>query len=260
MVDDRAWMDLAATVTHLKQQIDELRKQVNIGAVSGTVGDIEPTIRKTAKKGTLLLDGAVYSRSSYAILWQWANDNDLVSDSASWTLFGNGDGSSSFTVPNFKGRVPIGAGTLNANTYNLGEIAGNSTRTLAASQVPPHDHQYDWGGHVHSINYYPSGGAVLETNTHIAGAHLGHSGGQILVNSGTAFGVTQWLSNSWSVPVNPVDHGGASGNYHYHEIDQGAHFHGGNTGQTFVSDIDLPAAGSFDNRQPSVSINWLIWY
>jgi microcystin-dependent protein len=260
-MDDRTWMDLAAAVTALQRELDEMRKTTLTRLNAAMTGDIEPTIRTTPKKGTLLLNGAAYWRDDYPNLWQWATDNALVTGG----LFGNGDGSTTFTVPNFKGRVPIGVGTLGSNTYTIGQMDGSATRTLVEANMPQHTHNIDWAGHVHTTFSGDSHAHNIGDSTHghthwSAGAHFGHfNSSSVLVNAGTAIGVA---------PFNP----GTTTlyNHHFHDIETASHNHTGavggnfhshgNTSNSKISEEPRGSGTAFDNRMPSIAVNWLIWY
>ena len=52
------------------------------------------------------------------------------------TTYG-GDGRTSFALPDLRGRVPIHVG----EGHNLGQKSGEETHTLAANEMPNHDHQ-----------------------------------------------------------------------------------------------------------------------
>lgn len=56
------------------------------------------------------------------------------------TTFG-GNGTSTFALPDLRGRTPIGAGQgPGLNNYDLGETGGEETVTLQVSQIPAHTH------------------------------------------------------------------------------------------------------------------------
>jgi len=64
---------------------------------------------------------------------------------ALYTLIGTaygGNGITTFSLPDLRGRLPIHNGTLTpgGNTYNLASSGGNETVALAASQLPAHTH------------------------------------------------------------------------------------------------------------------------
>lgn len=57
------------------------------------------------QSGYLPLDGSVYNRADYADLINWVEDNSLwASTSTDYGKFGTGDGTTTFTTPNFKGK------------------------------------------------------------------------------------------------------------------------------------------------------------
>lgn len=85
-------------------RIDEFRAAV-LANVHGPVGTIRPTASGDARPGHLLLDGRWHSRAAYPELWAWAVAADLVRDG----LFGAGDGCTSFSLPDFRGRSPAPA-------------------------------------------------------------------------------------------------------------------------------------------------------
>lgn len=79
-----------------------------------------------APTGWLLCNGAAVSRTSNAALF-----------AAIGTTFGAGDGSTTFNVPDLRGRAPIGAGTgpsLSART--LGATGGAETHQLTIAEMP----------------------------------------------------------------------------------------------------------------------------
>ncbi|MEN2978571.1 tail fiber protein [Tistrella bauzanensis] len=45
-----------------------------------------------------------------------------------------------FNLPDLRGRVPIGEGTHNAVSYNLGAAGGSQMVTLTTATIPPHIH------------------------------------------------------------------------------------------------------------------------
>jgi microcystin-dependent protein len=73
----------------------------------------------------LLCNGQAVSRTTYASLFLRIG-----------TVFGAGNGSTTFQLPNFTDRSPIGAGAQ----YTAGLEVGASTVALTASQIPRHTH------------------------------------------------------------------------------------------------------------------------
>ena len=80
--------------------------------------------------GYLLCDHAEYSRTTYARLFAVIG-----------TAHGEGNGSTTFNVPDGLGRTFIGAGTGSGLTERiLGETLGEENHALTAAENGPHDH------------------------------------------------------------------------------------------------------------------------
>ncbi len=106
------------------------------GAVSAPAGAIEAYAGSTAPTGWLLSFGQAVSRTTYANLFA------VIS-----TTYGVGDGSTTFNLPDLRGRAIAGvdnmggtdAGRLSiANT--LGTATGAETHTLSSAEMPSHRH------------------------------------------------------------------------------------------------------------------------
>lgn len=84
----------------------------------------------SAPANWLLCDGALVSRTTYANLF-----------SAIGTTYGAGDGSSTFKLPDLRGRVPVGAGQGSGLTNRtMAQSSGAETHTLSVSEIPSHSH------------------------------------------------------------------------------------------------------------------------
>lgn len=102
--------------------------------IKSWAGVIQMFAGSTPPAGWLLCDGSAVSREDYAVLYAAIGDT-----------WGAGDGSTTFNLPDLRGRAPIGAGTgsgLTART--LGGTVGAETHTLTAAQsgLPAHTHTY----------------------------------------------------------------------------------------------------------------------
>lgn len=141
--------------------LDAARLPANTGYITG---EIRMWSTGTAPTNWLLCDGTAISRSTYATLFA------LIG-----TTFGAGDGSTTFNVPDFRGRAPIGAGTgsgLTART--LAATTGAETHQLSTSEIPSHSHGVTDPGHAHTVNISGSGtpdaAAIDQTDTSVTGA------------------------------------------------------------------------------------------
>ena len=85
----------------------------------------------TAPSGWLICNGATVSRTTYATLF-----------SIIGTTFGFGDGFSTFALPDYRDRMPIGAGT----SYTVAGTGGSKDAVVVA-----HTHSVTDPGHVHQM-------------------------------------------------------------------------------------------------------------
>jgi microcystin-dependent protein len=108
-----------------------------------------PFCGSTIPSGFLLCDGRAVGRTNYAALFN-----------AIGTNYGEGDGSATFNLPDFRGRALIGSGvggvdavgrSLTART--LGQIGGEEIHQLTIAEMPSHKH-YSFG---ENISNWPQG-------------------------------------------------------------------------------------------------------
>lgn len=81
----------------------------------------------------------VYTDNCYGQTYSVSQNSALYS--LLGTKFG-GNGSTTFGIPDLRGRVPvgIGAGGANVNNIGLGSAAGATTVNLTVGNLPPHNH------------------------------------------------------------------------------------------------------------------------
>ena len=97
------------------------------GTPSGTLSMFAGT---TAPTGYFICNGDAISRTTYATLFGVVG-----------TTYGAGDSSTTFNLPDLRGRAPIGVGTGTGLTARaLGATTGTETHTLTAAQIPGHTH------------------------------------------------------------------------------------------------------------------------
>lgn len=108
---------------------DEFNAEV--GASITPVGSAIFSFSPSAGSFYLLADGTEVSRTTYPALF-----------AAIGTLFGAGDGVTTFGLPDMRGRVPIGAGTgagLTNRDINV-KYVGTETHTMTVAEMPAHTH------------------------------------------------------------------------------------------------------------------------
>lgn len=105
----------------------------SISGGSDKVGMIKWYAGSTAPEGYLICDGSAVSRETYSDLF------DIIG-----TSYGVGDGSTTFNIPNIKGRTVIGLDGNDTTFDTLGETGGEKTHTLTVSEMPNHNHGLDY--------------------------------------------------------------------------------------------------------------------
>ena len=153
-------------------------------------GAVMPFAGTSAPTGYLLCDGSAVSRSTYATLFA-ALDNG--------NIYGAGDGSSTFNLPDLRGRVIAGQDDMGGSSANrltdqtgglngdtLGGTGGSETHTLTTAQLASHTHTFsDTDSHTVSIpRPFISGAANNSVN--VDGSGVRSDSGSITVSiSGT---------------------------------------------------------------------------
>lgn len=100
-------------------------QSVPTGKAKDRAGFVYSFAGSKAPAGFLLCDGTAYSRTAYSELF-----------AAIGITYGAGDGSTTFNVPNYAGRVLVGSG----GGYTLGATGGEATHTLTIDEMPSHSH------------------------------------------------------------------------------------------------------------------------
>jgi microcystin-dependent protein len=141
------------------------------GLASGVreVGELVAFTGTAAPSSLWLLPfGQTVSRTTYAALWAFAQ----IEIAAGNTLYNNGDGSTTFGIPDMRGRVPVGWDKMGGTAASrmttagsgvdgttLGGNGGAETVTLTAPQLPS-SIPYTDPGHKHSTNITVGSSAV----------------------------------------------------------------------------------------------------
>ena len=84
----------------------------------------------TAPNGWLICDGSAISRQKYSKLFEVIG-----------TIYGSGDGNSTFNLPNLKGKIPVGLNSDDSDFNILGKVGGEKTHILKVDEIPSHNHR-----------------------------------------------------------------------------------------------------------------------
>lgn len=135
-----AIVDVSENETKKVKYSDILNNLIPVGIQVAYGGTVPPT-------GWLICDGSAVSRTTYAELFKVIG-----------TSYGAGDGSTTFNLPNKKGRLSAGYDSTNSKFNAIGKKLGEETHTLTAQELASHNHNgtTDWAGdHTHtSKDYY----------------------------------------------------------------------------------------------------------
>ncbi|MGE4425009.1 MAG: phage tail protein [Solirubrobacteraceae bacterium] len=209
----------------------ELGAPTPAGVVSDFAGD-------TAPDGWLLCDGSAVSRTTYASLFAVIG-----------TKYGSGNGSTTFNLPDTRGRVTVGAGQGGGLTdRTLAALFGVEAHQLTTTQMPSHNHSGSTGsGGSHN---HPASTATAGAHTHL----MTHPTGRTQMNPGPILYAPGGSSYLDSYTIWDVWGTAQSAGAHAHAVtidSAGSHAHS-------FSTSNAGSGGSHPNVQPSIALNKII--
>jgi microcystin-dependent protein len=246
-------------------------------------GDLKASASGGVPAGWYRCNGAAISRAANAALF-----------AAIGTTYGAGDGSTTFNVPDLRGRTIAGldnmgggapAGRLPGADY-FGWTGGASTHTLSVTEIAAHQHTAWSGGagsHSHTASVaangthnHSGGTADAGTHNHTGGANAagGHAHSVTFPRANDGINQAGGFGNAIGAQGGNTDAVGDhthsvwtydSGN-HNHTVwtyDAGSHTHGLTIDAVgdhthAVAMSDTGGGGAHNNVQPTAAVNWLI--
>lgn len=141
--------------------------QISAGVSPIAAGTVASFAGDNAPAGWLLCDGRAVSRTTYARLF-----------AAIDVKHGAGDGSTTFGLPDCRGRVPLGLDNLGGVSANrvtataadtVGGTGGTETVALTTAQMPTHTHTGP--SHTHTVDPTPTVSTSNGSHAHSAGTY-----------------------------------------------------------------------------------------
>jgi len=171
------------------------------GGDSLPVGAIIPFSGSTIPTNYLEADGSAVSRITYSELFGVIG-----------TTYGTGDGSTTFNLPNLKGKVPVGLDSSDTSFDTLGETGGEKTHTLTINEMPSHGHTATW--QENCPPWLQAGGYGQITPTATAGANRANIGNLSISNtggSGAHNNLQPYITQKYIIKAKPGSGGGGGG-------------------------------------------------
>jgi microcystin-dependent protein len=117
----------------ITEMADAIRSIVGGGGDFVPVGVMVPYTSEKPPQDWLLCDGSEISRTEYSDLFAVIG-----------TKYGAGDGSTTFNLPNKKGKVSVGLDSSDSDFNTIGKTGGEKKHTLITHELPSHNHGLGW--------------------------------------------------------------------------------------------------------------------
>jgi microcystin-dependent protein len=201
--------------------------QMFAGAITQTVSS--GVVTTTAPTGWLLANGNAVSRTTYSALWTALGTTS--------SPYGQGDGSTTFNLPDMRSRTAIGVGQASGlSNRTLGGTVGTESETLTSSQIPAHTHPNTVGSTAGGTNNITSGMSANTVHNHsVDRAAWTNNGSNPYTFTGGASNIALQnigINNSASLD-------------HSHNI-------------FITNNNNTGGGGSHNNMQPSIGLNYII--
>lgn len=209
------------------------------GVAAMPAGSIQPWPSNTIPEGWLLCNGQAVSRTTYSDLFAVIG-----------TSYGIGDNSTTFNLPNLKGRTIVALDSAQTEFDTLGETGGVKSTALTEANIPQHAHSIN---HDHGSFDTSSGGAHKHW---ISAAARDDANFSTMGSSNTQDYGLAADAGSWSIDDTNKDFGrysSTTGSSHTHSIDVPA-FTGNSGNYGTASPTPVSAL------QPYIILNYIIKY
>lgn len=216
-----------------------------IGEIRMFTGDVAPAM-------WMLCQGQEVSRTTYPELW-----------SVQGAKWGGGDGSTTFNLPDYRDRAPVGFAPGGAYATAVGKLGGSKDASLV-------QHQHGGGSHAHGVNFWS--GYVNTDHAHFVNSNTGTEDSfhdhniHGVQNSGTGYDTAALGRVGDDSQYGAVWSSGAQNSLHWHNVQgwtggiSANHQHpiNGNSDPSGVL-TDLQGGAATDrNLMPYATVNFII--
>lgn len=127
-----------ALSANMGKELNDKIDNLELTGGSGTGGEVMPigtmipyVSDKDIPSNWRICDGSEVSRSTYSKLFRIIG-----------TSYGEGDGETTFNLPNKQGRVSVGLDTLQTDFNTIGKTGGKKEVALTVDEMPIHSHEF----------------------------------------------------------------------------------------------------------------------
>lgn len=187
--EEKLWINSSLSTNQAKYKDGNTWKELSIKALdSMPIGSIIAFAGTTIPNGWLECNGSAVSRTTYADLF-----------STIGTSHGSGNGTTTFNIPNLKGKTIFGLNTNDLDFEAIGNDGGEKKHTLTTDEMPAHSHtqRVEW-----SNTSYDNSIAVTIANSKLVvdkGLTTGSAGGGQAHNNLPPYIVEKYIIKAFNV-------------------------------------------------------------
>lgn len=215
------------------------------------VGNLETYAGSIVPSWGLLCDGRAVSRTVYRDLF-----------SVIGTLWGTGDGSTTFNLPDFRGRVPVGYNAGDTLFNAVGKVGGSKNAVVITHHHDiTHDHPAANTSMADATTGTTGNEPKVDIDTNTQGSHT-HDYQRMKEDNIFAAGTARSGGATLEAGVNTSTAGGHSHHLvvpaHNHSVTVPKHDHTFNVPKLVGNSADTGVAGTNQNLQPFATVNVVV--